>query len=654
VPAIRLDEVFAAGKAVPRSDPRPDADLLTQFLAGDDGAFEALVVRYTPTLRAACRGWLAAPADIDDAVQATFLILVRRANAIRSRAALGGWLCGVAENVSRRLKGQMRRHAPLPDDVPARARADDGTAELVAVEVARLPEKYRRPVQLCYFGGLTTAEAAERLGWPRNTVLTRLARAKKQLYGRLLARGAAPGALATIAATRAVAPAAWQVWGTVRAARGLLTGATPGDLGLSERTVSVIEGVVHAMIWNKLKYAALAALLTAAVIGFGVGRWATATAGPADDRRADPTAPGAAKPAAVVMREEGPKEAAPPKIEEGKPGVPGKRREAVIRLPVGTYTKDVDVPPYGAGRVTWTYEEDRVLGTIEASVMGFELEIQTEAEYSLSGNGTIYGLLTGFKISHVKFPAQGELAELGQYAAFWPLIEPMMTEFFTDMPFSYQFRVSGDRLSITNYRALLAGPNPLGKLGGVLAAAEVGEEVGVVLAFFQAFGMAMEGNYVLADAKPLEAPKRKAPFLKPRGAAPANPPSFLNRNRSGATAATVPAFPLPREPQAPIGAGTGAPIGDHPGSGALIGAGVGSPVAQPPVQPVQPSGLPRIFNRRPNSGMTLPSPSYLTHSGPGGCSDGAGAVIGGALVPPAEPQPVSPVPPAVMPRAETK
>jgi hypothetical protein len=345
----------------------------------------------------------------------------------------------------------------------------------------------------------------------------------------------------------------------------------------------------------------------------------------------------------VAMREEGPKEAAPPRIEEGKPGVPGKRREAVIRLPVGTYTKDVDVPPYGAGRVTWTYEEERVLGTIEASVMGFELEIQTEAEYSLSGNGTIYGLLTGFKISHVKFPAQGELAELGQYAAFWPLIEPLVTEFFTDMPFSYQFRVSGDRLSITNYRALLAGPNPLGKLGGVLAAAEVGEEVGVVLAFFQAFGMAMEGNYVLADAKPQEAPKRKAPFLKPRGAAPANPPALFNKNRSVTTYSAVPG--------GAIGAGTGAVIGSPPGTGALIGGATGTPVVP---QPAPPARLPGILPRRSNSGMTLPSPSYLTHNGPGQCSDCAGAVIGGALVPLAEAQPVSPSVPPVMPRAEAK
>ncbi|HVK09734.1 MAG TPA: RNA polymerase sigma factor [Gemmataceae bacterium] len=569
MPAIRLDEVFAARRAAPRSDPRPDADLLTRFLAGDDAAFEALVVRYTPTLRAVCRGWLPAPADVDDAVQATFLVLVRRAGAIRSRAALGGWLCRVAENVARRLKGQMKRHAPLPDDVPARSRADDGTAELVAVEVARLPEKYRRPVQLCYLGGLTTAEAAERLGWPRGTVLTRLARAKKQLHARLLARGAAPGALAAVAAARGAAPAAWQVWGTVRAARGILTGAAPADLGLSERTVSVIEGVVHAMIWNKLKYAALAALLTAALIGFGVGRWATATAGPADDRRPDPAA-GAAKPAAPVARDEAPREAAPK--DEARPGVPGKRREAVIRLPLGTFTKDVDVPPYGSGRVTWTYEEDRVLGVIEASVLGFDVEIQTEAEYALSGNGTIFGLLTGFKIAHLKLPAQGEFAEFGQYAAFWPLIEPMVTEFFTDMPFSYQFRTSTDRLVISNYRALLAGPNPFGKAGAAFALGDKGDGLATVLMAFQAFGLAMEGTYTTADAKAPEAPKRKAPFLKPRAGNPVAPPALLNRNRTSAAGPTPPSASCLGGIHPPLNEPAGVP-------GGTIGeAAVGSPV----------------------------------------------------------------------------
>jgi RNA polymerase sigma factor (sigma-70 family) len=522
--ATRVDGVFAAGRLPARPDPRADADLLSRFLdQRDDAAFEALVARHTPALRAVARAWLREAADVDDAVQATFLVLVRRAAAIRSRAALGAWLCRVAENVARRLKGQAARTTPLDHDPPSRAApADDGVREAVTREVARLPEKYRRPVQLCYLGGLTTAQAAERLGWPRGTVLTRLDRAKKRLRRRLAARGAALSALAAAAATRAPALNPWRVWGTARAARGLLTGAAPADLGLSDRALSLTEGVVHAMVWNKLKALAALTLLAAAVLGFGLGRWATAAPAAGERNEPAPAAPGAAKPAGPVGARD--REVPPPaagkepaiKSDEARPAVPGRRREAVIRLPVGTFVKEVDVPPHGAGRVTWTYEEDRVLGVIEGSVLGAEFEIHTEAEFTLSSTGTIYGILTGAKIAHLKVPADGELGDLAEYAALWPLFEPMIAEVLTDLPFSYQFRVQGDRLVISNFRALLAGPNPLGKVGG-LAAGKDGGEVLEVLSYFQALALVMEGTYTAGDAREKEQPKRKAPFSKPRG-----------------------------------------------------------------------------------------------------------------------------------------
>jgi RNA polymerase sigma factor (sigma-70 family) len=525
--ATRVDAVFAAGLLPARPDPRADGELLTRFLEQhDDAAFEALVARHTPALRAVARGWLSQPADIDDAVQATFLVLVKRAATIRNRNALGAWLCRVTENVARRLKGQAARMTALEHDPPGRpATTEDGDAEAVAQEVTRLPEKYRRPVQLCYLAGLTTVQAAERLGWPKGTVLTRLDRAKKQLHRRLLARGAAVTVLAAGIATRAPALNPWWVWATVRAARSLLAGVIPNDLGISDRTVSLTEGVVHTMVWNKLKVWAALTLLAVAVLGFGLGRWANASP-PAGDRK-EPVAadPGEAKPSAQIAARE--REVPPPaagkeptvKADNARPGVPGRRREAVIRLPVGTYVKEVDVPPYGAGRVTWTYEEDRVLGVIEGSVMGVEFEVHTEAEFSLSSNGTIYGILTGTKIVHLKFSPDGELGELAEYASLWPLFEPMISEMLTDLPFSYQFRVQGDRLVISNFRALLAGPNPLGKVGGLLASGG-GDEALEFLTYFQALALVMEGTYTAGDAKENEQPKRRAPFYKPHSTPP--------------------------------------------------------------------------------------------------------------------------------------
>jgi hypothetical protein len=161
-----------------------------------------------------------------------------------------------------------------------------------------------------------------------------------------------------------------------------------------------------------------------------------------------------------------------------------------------------------------------VLGVIEGSVMGVEFEFHTEAEFSLSSNGTIYGILTGGKIAHLKFSPEGELGEYAEYAALWPLFEPMIAEMLTDLPFSYQFRVQGDRLVISNFRALLAGPNPLGKVGGLMAGGGGGEAL-EFLSYFQALALVMEGTYTAGDAKEKEQPKRKAPFYKSRSTPPA-------------------------------------------------------------------------------------------------------------------------------------
>ena len=102
-------------------DDRPDGELLARFLAArDEAAFEALVRRHGPMVLAVCRAILRDPADADDAFQATFLVLVRRAAAIRDRAAVGGWLYAVAGRVARRLRAPPAATPPLPEDLPDR------------------------------------------------------------------------------------------------------------------------------------------------------------------------------------------------------------------------------------------------------------------------------------------------------------------------------------------------------------------------------------------------------------------------------------------------------------------------------------------------------------------------------------------------------
>jgi hypothetical protein len=322
------------------------------------------------------------------------------------------------------------------------------------------------------------------------------------LQKNLTRRGVAPAVLAGLAVPEVV-PASW-VWATARAAQGLLAGESPAAVGVSARVVVLTEGVVRAMMWEKLKYGTLAILVTVGLVGYGVGQWSAVSARPGDDN------PPAAQPPRTVQAG---KDAA--KADDQRPGPTGRRREAVIRLPAGAYVKEVDVAPYGSGRLTWTYEDERVLGTIEASVMGGQIELATEAEYSLSSSGTIYGLITSVQLNRVRLPEIGEFAEgfaeLKPFIGLWPVVEPLVNDLLVDLPFSYQFRVQGDRLVISNYRILLSGPNPLGKVGGIALG-----EAGIMVAACQALGTAFEGTYTAVDAREKATPNNR-PILPRSG-----------------------------------------------------------------------------------------------------------------------------------------
>ena len=162
-----------------------DERLLTDFLAHrDDSAFEGLVRRHGPMVYRACRDILGEPEDAEDAFQATFLVLMRRAGSIRERGALGRWLYEVACRISRRERkrlarlGSQERQAPEmeasapPDSDPA----DREFKPILHEEIGRLPSKLREAIVLCYFEGLTVEDAARRLGCPAGTLKSRLAK----------------------------------------------------------------------------------------------------------------------------------------------------------------------------------------------------------------------------------------------------------------------------------------------------------------------------------------------------------------------------------------------------------------------------------------------------------------------------------------------
>jgi RNA polymerase sigma factor (sigma-70 family) len=177
-----------------------DGQLLERFLGADHAAAEAaftiLVERHGAMVMHVCRQVLDNPDDAQDAFQATFLVLLRRAGSIRNRESVASWLFGVALRVSRRARyaAVVRRFHERQGGslATAQARGEGESSECRAAlheEIARLPDRYREALVLCHLEGLSTAVAAQRLGCAHGTILSRLARARERLRRRLTGRG---------------------------------------------------------------------------------------------------------------------------------------------------------------------------------------------------------------------------------------------------------------------------------------------------------------------------------------------------------------------------------------------------------------------------------------------------------------------------------
>jgi RNA polymerase sigma factor (sigma-70 family) len=171
--------------------------LLSRFIAdGEETAFTTLVERHEAMVLRVCRCVLRQRQDAEDACQATFVVLLRKAGLIRDKHKLGNWLYGVAYRVALRVRKKKRRenHECVCVEITQITQIDNEVEfreEYTTFNeaVQRLPEKYRTPYVLCQLAGKSKAEAAEELDWPEGTVSCRLARARKLLRKRLARYG---------------------------------------------------------------------------------------------------------------------------------------------------------------------------------------------------------------------------------------------------------------------------------------------------------------------------------------------------------------------------------------------------------------------------------------------------------------------------------
>lgn len=237
-----------------------DSELLTRFLGGgDENALAALVRRHAPLVWGVCSRMLHHH-DAEDAFQATFLVLVRKADGV-PREAVANWLYGVARQTAVRVRSiaakQRRREAQLANP-PEPAAPEPPAADTQAVdeEVSRLPGHYRAVVVLCDLEGLTREQAARQLDVPAGSVASRLARARALLAKRLARRGVglSAGALAVGAVPPEVTAAALKT--------------TAGGV-VSARVSTLTNGVLRAMTIQKVKTVGAVLLALAAVAGVG-------------------------------------------------------------------------------------------------------------------------------------------------------------------------------------------------------------------------------------------------------------------------------------------------------------------------------------------------------------------------------------------------
>lgn len=283
--AIELTPGAGAPEAAPEPGDEPaDDELLKRYRSHrDQAAFSLLVKRHAPLVWRVCHGILGHTHDAEDALQATFLVLVRRAGSVRWQRSISAWLYEVSHRVAKKSRATAARRivegrdeALVAPSSPAQNEAEADRRLAIHEEVARLPELLRLPVVMCYLEGLTNAEAARRIGCSEGTIVSRLARAREKLRRRLASR--------SIALVGGAALSEWFAEGAAAAplpeVLPLLAAGGASSVAPSQRAVQLAREVTRQMAgWQLLRMAAAIALgtvIATSLVVYELGWWSIA------------------------------------------------------------------------------------------------------------------------------------------------------------------------------------------------------------------------------------------------------------------------------------------------------------------------------------------------------------------------------------------
>jgi RNA polymerase sigma factor (sigma-70 family) len=361
-----------------------DGQLLESYVSSrEETAFAALVYRHGPMVWGVCRRVLQSHQDAEDAFQATFLVLVRKAASVLPRELVGNWLYGVAHQTALKARStsvkrrtREKQVTAMPEPALEQQKLWNDLQPLLDRELSRLPNKYRAVIVLCDLEGKTRKEAAQHFNLPEGTVATRLATARTMLAKRLARSGLVlSGAALGVALSRNQAAAgmpAWVATTTIRAGSLFAAGQAAAPDAISIKAVALAEGVLKNMLLSKLKIAT-AVLLALAFLGAGAA--ALTLPGPVG------------KPADLASGER-----QRPELLLEKPEPAKEKKEPVVQ-PVKE--KDEPIPPGVSGVVLAVDAEKHTL-TVAHNLGDSNFCLTKDAKIEVDGKpGTLAALPTG-------------------------------------------------------------------------------------------------------------------------------------------------------------------------------------------------------------------------------------------------------------------